>query len=79
MNSAPAKPPKTLCPACLLRGDRVWMRIGHTCVAEDFCRRCGSWRLKTVLRWNPKQGWLSALVEPCAVCLAEAKRGFQVQ
>jgi hypothetical protein len=75
--SAPPEPPRTLCPVCLLRGDKVWMKVGHMCVTEDPCP-CGTWRLRIVLRWDKGQGWLSC-VDPCPVCVAEAKRAFQVE
>lgn len=74
----PDAPPRTLCPACLLRGDKVWMRVGHVCLAEDECRRCGNWRRRVVIRWDRGKGWLSSL-DPCAVCVAEAKRAFSIE
>lgn len=54
------------------------MRIGHMCLAPDLCETCCNWRVLRVIGWNAKQGWLTGR-EPCAVCVQEAKRAFNVK
>lgn len=65
-----------LCSACIQRGDRVPLRVGHQCIAADPCDRCGHARIRKVVAWNSDRGFFS-VVDPCSSCVAEAKRAFQ--
>lgn len=63
--------PRVLCSRCLLRGDRILLRVGHVCVDDDGCRTCGAMRLRRIAGWDRAQGFVSFL-EPCQVCVAKA-------